>query len=110
MVYAQSTSNYCVAVVTVDAAAVRQVDPGRFGARDPLELLVEDERIASEVVQDATAACRQAKLAKFEIPRKLHLAADEWTVENGLLTAAMKLKREALKAKYGARLIELSND
>ncbi len=110
MVYARSTSNYCVAVVTVDEAAVRLIDSGRFGARDPLELLVEDERVVSEVVQDATAACRQAKLAKFEIPRKLHLVTDEWTVENGLLTAAMKLKREALKTKYDARLTELSND
>ena len=110
MVYALSSSNYCVAVVTVDEAAVRQIDPGYFSAADALELLVGDERIAGEVARDAIATCRQAKLAKFEIPQKLLLVPDEWTVENGLLTAAMKLKREALKSKYGARLTELSNE
>ena len=98
--------------------ALSAEDEQLFGVRkqlvgemvDALELLVGDERIAGEVARDAIATCRQAKLAKFEIPQKLLLVPDEWTVENGLLTAAMKLKREALKSKYGARLTELSNE
>ena len=51
--------------------------------------------------------CKASKLAKFEIPAQILLVADDWTVENELLTAAMKLKRQALKKKYDAELDKL---
>ena len=37
---------------------------------------------------------------KVEQIKQFELLADEWTVENGLLTATMKLKRKKLKEKY----------
>jgi len=43
---------------------------------------------------------KEAKLDKFELPAKIKLMADPWTPESGLVTAALKLKREQLKAKF----------
>ena len=43
---------------------------------------------------------KPAKLEKFEIPAKIKLVPDAWTPESGLVTAALKLKREQLKAKF----------
>ncbi len=37
---------------------------------------------------------------KVEQIKQFELLTDEWTVENGLLTATMKLKRKALKDRY----------
>jgi len=37
---------------------------------------------------------------KVEQIKQFELLADEWTVENGLLTATMKLRRKAIKDKY----------
>ncbi|HNY54250.1 MAG TPA: long-chain fatty acid--CoA ligase [Chitinophagales bacterium] len=37
---------------------------------------------------------------KVEQIKQFELLADEWTVENGLLTATMKLKRKVIKEKY----------
>lgn len=37
---------------------------------------------------------------KVEQIKQFELLADEWTVENGLLTATMKLRRKVLKEKY----------
>lgn len=43
---------------------------------------------------------KEAKLDKFELPAKIKLLPDQWTPESGLVTAALKLKREQLKAKF----------
>lgn len=37
---------------------------------------------------------------KVEQIKQFHLLADEWTVENGLLTATMKLRRKKIREKY----------
>ena len=37
---------------------------------------------------------------KVEQIKNFELLADEWTVENGLLTATMKLRRKIIKEKY----------
>ena len=37
---------------------------------------------------------------KVEQVKQFELLTDEWTVENGLLTATMKLRRKVLKEKY----------
>lgn len=43
---------------------------------------------------------RAAKLNKFEIPSKIRLLSEPWTPESGLVTAALKLKREQIKTKF----------
>ena len=43
---------------------------------------------------------KPAKLDKFEIPAKIKLMPEPGTPESGLVTAALKLKREQLKAKF----------
>lgn len=48
-----------------------------------------------------------AKLDKFELPAKIKLLSDQWTPESGLVTAALKIKREQLKAKYKEELKNL---
>lgn len=50
---------------------------------------------------------KTANLDKFEIPAKIKLIPDPWTPESGLVTAALKLKRELLKAKFKDELQKL---
>jgi long-chain acyl-CoA synthetase len=42
-------------------------------------------------------AAKQARLEKFEIPAKIKLIPEPWTPESGLVTAALKLKREVIR-------------
>lgn len=46
-------------------------------------------------------------MEKFEIPAKIKLLSDPWTPESGLVTAALKLKREILRKTFQADLSEL---
>ncbi len=43
-------------------------------------------------------------LQSFEIPKAVHLSAEEWTPENGMLTPTFKIKREIVKRKFEAEL------
>lgn len=50
---------------------------------------------------------KAARLEKFELPAKINLIPESWTPETGLVTAALKLKREPLKARYKNELEKL---
>ena len=50
---------------------------------------------------------KDAKLDKYETPAKIKLLPDPWTPESGLVTVALKIKREQLKAKFKDELQKL---
>ena len=45
-----------------------------------------------------------AKLDAHEQLEKLIVMREEWTVDNGLLTPTLKLKRQAIEARYGPQV------
>jgi long-chain acyl-CoA synthetase len=52
-------------------------------------------------------AAKAARLEKLEIPAKIKLLSDPWTPETGLVTAALKLKREAIRKAFSEKLSKL---
>ena len=48
-----------------------------------------------------------ASFKGFEIPKRFKLLAEEWTVENGLLTPTMKLKRTIVEKQFSQDLESL---
>lgn len=52
-------------------------------------------------------AGKEARLEKFEIPSKIKLLAEPWTPESGLVTAALKIKREAIRKAFAEDLANL---
>lgn len=59
------------------------------------------EKLALTEIQKHAVKCR---LEKFEIPQAIHLIADLWTPDSGLVTAAFKLKRKVIQDRYKAAL------
>ena len=53
---------------------------------------------------------KSGKLEKFEIPSKIKVLPEPWTPESGLVTAAMKLKRESIKKAFGSELTHLYSE
>ena len=52
-------------------------------------------------------AAKAARLEKFETPAKIKLHSEPWTPESGLVTSALKIKREAIRKAFSEDLAEL---
>ena len=91
---------YNVALVVIDAERIRG-----WAAEHQLELAAEvtkDERVRALMLGELE---RQAgRFRSFERPRDCVLTTATFSVENGLLTPTLKLKRREVLARYGAAL------
>ncbi|KAJ1697817.1 hypothetical protein LUZ63_006329 [Rhynchospora breviuscula] len=100
MVYANSFNSYCVALVVPARQELERWAANAGIAYKDFEELCENEKAINEVQQSLLEAAKAGKLDKFEIPAKIKLLPDPWTPESGLVTAALKIKRETIKAKF----------
>lgn len=107
MLHADPFHSYCVALVVPSHQAIEKwAQEAGVVYKDFSDLCSKAEAV-SEVQQSLNKVGRGAKLDKFEIPAKIKLMAEPWTPESGLVTAALKLKREQLKSKFKEELNKL---
>ncbi len=92
-------SNNLVAIITPNQKSFSQLAEN-LGKKESLTKLCEDPDINKKVYSSLVQAGISAHLSKKEIPIKIKLVADEWSPDNDLLTAAMKLKRKNVEKKY----------
>jgi len=50
----------------------------------------------------ARIARQTAGFARYAVPRAVHLVQEPWTIENGMMTPTLKLKRSNLMARFAA--------
>lgn len=81
-----------------DLAKECGVDPA-----DPAAL--SDKKVRMQVLKRVKRAC--AGLPQYGVPRAVHLTLDPWTIENGMLTPTLKLKRRILNKQYEAEIESL---
>ncbi|KAL1543833.1 Long chain acyl-CoA synthetase 9, chloroplastic [Salvia divinorum] len=107
MVHADSLYNYCVALVvasqyTLEAWASKQgIQYSDFAD------LCQKEETLKEVSNSLLKEAKAARLEKFEVPAKIKLLSEAWTPESGLVTAALKLKREVIRKTFSDDLSKL---
>lgn len=73
---------------------------------------------AADILMDKdvrNAALRRVKAAtagfpNYGIPRNIRLLSEPWTIDNGLLTPTLKLKRQQIRQRYAAEIDELYGD
>lgn len=107
MVHADPSNNYCVALVVPSHQVLEKwAQQAGIEFKNFSELCDKKEAVA-EVQQSLSQEAKSAKLDKFEMPAKIKLLPDSWTPESGLVTAALKLKREQVKAKFKDELQKL---
>ncbi|KAJ2779038.1 long-chain fatty acid-CoA ligase [Coemansia javaensis] len=94
------------AIVNMDPAAVAHwAAEARLCAADD----VADSRPFREMVYgDLLAVARQCRLQRQQILADIRIDPDLWTPENGMLTAASKLRRAAIHKRNAKRLQEIA--
>ncbi|XP_020573584.1 long chain acyl-CoA synthetase 9, chloroplastic-like [Phalaenopsis equestris] len=107
MLHADPFHSYCVALVTVAPQALESwAQRHRIAFRDITDLCLKEETV-KEVHASLAKAAKESRLEKSEIPAKIKLLPEPWTPESGLVTAALKLKREALRKAFTEELSKL---
>ncbi|KAK1324014.1 hypothetical protein QJS10_CPA02g00499 [Acorus calamus] len=121
MLHADPFRNYCVALVVPSPNSVEDWAQKQGITYTDFSDLCQKEETIKEVygsLLKAVFQChhtvyslcrlrRQPRLQKFEIPSKIKLLPDPWTPEAGLVTAALKLKREVIRKTFSLELSKL---
>ncbi|KAM0939924.1 putative long-chain-fatty-acid--CoA ligase [Dioscorea sansibarensis] len=107
MVHTDPFHSNCVAVVAPAPQAVENWAPKQGIKFTGIADLCQKQETLEAVHQSLVKAAKQAHLQKFEIPSKIKLLPEPWTAESGLVTAALKLKREVIKKVFAEDLAQL---
>ncbi|KAJ4840379.1 Long chain acyl-CoA synthetase 9, chloroplastic [Turnera subulata] len=107
MVHADPFHSFCVALVVAAQPALEEwASKQGIAFTDFADLCGKKETI-TEVHSSLVQAGKKARLEKFEVPGKIKLVSEPWTPESGLVTAALKLKREAIRKAFSEELAKL---
>ena len=61
--------------------------------------------VRKKALEMVKKACRT--FPAYAVPKNIALTLDEWTIDNGLLTPTLKLKRSPMQARYGHLIEEM---
>ncbi|MCB0333399.1 MAG: long-chain fatty acid--CoA ligase [Bdellovibrionales bacterium] len=89
---------YITALVTVDVPAV-EAWAKKMGITEPVSTLVQGTRVRDLIWKDIEKI--NEDLAHHESIKKIAIAPEEFTVENGILTPTFKVKRRVVMEQYG---------
>ncbi|TKY74274.1 Long chain acyl-CoA synthetase 9 [Spatholobus suberectus] len=107
MLHADPFRSYCVALVAVSHPVLEQWASKQGIAYSDLSELCMKEETVKKVHASLVKEAKKARLEKFEIPAKIKLLSEPWTPESGLVTAALKLKREIIRKTFQEQLSKL---
>ncbi|ACL04903.1 Long-chain-fatty-acid CoA ligase (AMP-forming) [Desulfatibacillum aliphaticivorans] len=96
---------YNVCLVVPDFEVLGDYARQKGLSADPFDL-VENKEVTDMIAAEITAFLK-GKYGGYEIPKKFIFLADDFTLDNGMLTQTMKLKRKAVFDKYNDAIEDL---
>mgnify|MGYP000258281886 CR=1 FL=1 len=108
-VYGDSMQSFLVGIVVPDEAELRRElrNRGMEEADMSFAEMCKLDTVRAVMFEAMTATANQSKLVGFEKIKNIYLDCEHWTIENGMLTPTMKLKRQVSKNKYMEVIQEL---
>ncbi|KAJ6834374.1 long chain acyl-CoA synthetase 9, chloroplastic [Iris pallida] len=107
MLHADPFHSYCVALIVPSRQALENWASKQGISFSDFADLCQKQEVVKEVQGSLVQAAKQARLEKFETPSKIKLMSEAWTPESGLVTAALKLKREVIRKTFAEDLTKL---
>lgn len=99
-IYGDPLKSYCVALVSPDRAALKDL-AARHGVTNlTFEDLCDSRDVTGAVLREITNHSKKMRLEKFEVPGAVTLVKDVWIPDSGLVTVSFKLRRKPIQLKY----------
>ena len=106
VVYGDSYKNSLVGIILPQVSFLKKwAEDNKISGS--IEELCKNPKVIQTILKSLKELAIQHKKKSFEEIKDCRLYADEWTPENGMLTAAMKLKRSAIIEKYKKDIDEM---
>ena len=108
-IYGETLKSYLVAIVVPEKKeCVNFLQKNNKDAtNENIESFYNDQYLKTEILNDMDKIGRKYDLKGFEIPKKIYLSKEDFTIENNMMTPTMKLKYNEIKKKYINELEEL---
>ncbi|KAG5488123.1 hypothetical protein LSCM1_08189 [Leishmania martiniquensis] len=98
--------NYICALVLTDETRLTSFAKAS-GITGEYPALLTDKVLLAKAATSMAETARAARRREFEVVRNVCLVDDEWSPENGQLTAALKLKRGVVHKQYEEQIAQL---
>ncbi|KAF9170024.1 hypothetical protein BGX21_001062 [Mortierella sp. AD011] len=106
-VYGHSLKATLVGVVVPDAETLKVwANQNNLGSKSFEELCAEP-LVKQTLLKELATFGRESDLKGFEILKNIHVTAEQFSIENDLLTPTFKLKRHAAKEKYTVEIDQM---
>ncbi|KAK4241936.1 hypothetical protein C8A03DRAFT_29828 [Achaetomium macrosporum] len=105
-VYADISKAKPIAIIVPAEPALKKLAASIGVEGETIELLTHDKKLQGAVLRELQAAGRAGGLSGIEIIDGVVVVDDEWTPQNGLVTAAQKLNRRGILDKYRKEVAE----
>ncbi|KAI0014299.1 acetyl-CoA synthetase-like protein [Xylariaceae sp. FL0662B] len=99
-VYADQSKAKPIAIIVPLEPALRKLAEGNGIQGSTVEELVHDKKLNSIVLAELQSAGRAGGLSGIEVIEGVALSDEDWTPQNGLVTAAQKLNRKGILEKF----------
>lgn len=105
-VYAESSKNFCVALIVPGHKPLKEL-AATLKVSEDFEQICSNPLVEKAVLKELAEHAKQCKLEKFEIPERITLVKEVWSPTTGLITAAFKIKRKDIQDKYKADIVRM---
>ncbi|KAF9426533.1 long-chain fatty acid-CoA ligase [Entomortierella beljakovae] len=103
-VYADTFQSKPVAIIVASEPRILELAKKKGITGKSFTELCEDKTIVKDVLDACNATGKRAGLKPSEFLQGIYIEHEEWTAQNGLLTAAQKIKRKELNQLYAPQI------
>jgi len=105
--YGDGEKPHLVALVVPDKPKLQEwAKQNNIDSKD-FKTLCQDSKTRKEVLNSLISAGKAGNLKSGELPKNVHLCHEEWTTENDMLSASMKLKRPSINKAFQKEIEEM---
>lgn len=106
-VYGDSFHTYMIAFISPSIGAIKRLAAEKGKENGTLEQWCKDPEILKLVTKALAEFGAECGLNRMEIPAKIRLCWEEWSVNTGFLTASMKINRRNIQKFYADSIEEM---